>query len=59
VPRDGVEVTEARVKRFVAEVLPRYMVPSRVEVVDVLPRTSTGQVDRQRLLDASTGAVVG
>jgi amino acid adenylation domain-containing protein len=59
VPRDGVDVTEARVKRFVAEVLPRYMVPSRVEVVDVLPRTSTGKVDRQRLLDASTGAVVG
>ncbi len=59
VPRDGAEVTEAGVKRFVAEVLPRYMVPSRVEVVDVLPRTSTGKVDRQRLLDASTGAVVG
>jgi amino acid adenylation domain-containing protein len=59
VPRDGAEVTEATVKRFVAEVLPRYMVPSRVEVVDVLPRTSTGKVDRQRLLDASTGVVVG
>jgi L-proline---[L-prolyl-carrier protein] ligase len=59
VPRDGTEVTEATVKRFVAEVLPRYMVPSRVEVVEVLPRTSTGKVDRQRLLGASTGAVVG
>jgi amino acid adenylation domain-containing protein len=59
VPRDGVDVTGAGVKRFVAEVLPRYMVPSRVEVVDALPRTSTGKVDRQGLLDLSTAAAVG
>lgn len=59
VPVDGAVVTENSVRRFVADLLPRYMVPARVEIVEVLPRTSTGKVDRQRLREASTAAVVG
>ncbi len=47
VPKDGSVVTGADVKRHVAERLPRYMVPARVEVMDRLPRTSTGKIDRQ------------
>jgi acyl-CoA synthetase (AMP-forming)/AMP-acid ligase II len=32
------------------------MVPAAVEVVDALPRTSTGKVDRQRLLEGTVPA---
>ncbi len=59
VPRNGSEVTERSVRRYVATVLPRYMVPARVEVVDALPRTSNGKIDRQRLIDRSTTVSVG
>jgi len=50
VPKDGAEVTEREVRRHVAQRLPRYMVPARVRIVSDLPRTSTGKVDRQRLV---------
>jgi amino acid adenylation domain-containing protein len=50
VPSDGAAVTEAELVRFVAGRLPRYMIPSHVRLVAELPRTSTGKVDRQRLL---------
>lgn len=49
VPRNGASLDEPGVKQLVAERLPRYMVPSRVEIVNALPRTSTGKIDRQRL----------
>jgi acyl-CoA synthetase (AMP-forming)/AMP-acid ligase II len=49
VPKDGAAITEREVRRHVAQRLPRYMVPARVSVVEALPRTSTGKVDRQRL----------
>jgi amino acid adenylation domain-containing protein len=56
VPRDGLRITEADVKRHVARRLPRYMVPSRVDVLEALPRTSTGKVDRQALQATRAGA---
>lgn len=31
--------------------LPEYMVPERIEVVDALPRTSTGKIDRRSLAE--------
>lgn len=37
-------------RRYCADELPRYMVPSRIHVVDRLPRTSTGKVDRRALV---------
>ena len=55
VPRDGVSITEKSVRLYVAERLPRYMVPTVIRIVDELPRTSTGKIDRQRL--ASTANV--
>jgi amino acid adenylation domain-containing protein len=53
VPRDGQAITSNDVKRHVARLLPRYMVPERVRVVSELPRTSTGKVDRQKLGELS------
>ena len=59
VPRNGAEITERTVRSHVAALLPRYMVPARVEVVDALPRTSNGKVDRQLLNDRSSTVPVG
>jgi amino acid adenylation domain-containing protein len=58
VPRDGSAITGSSVRRHAATLLPRYMVPAQVEVVESLPRTSTGKVDRQGIVDASRGALV-
>ena len=36
-------------RAHLARVLPRYAVPDRLAVLDVMPRTSTGKIDRQEL----------
>ncbi len=38
---------------FVADRIPKYMVPDRLEMVEVLPKTSTGKIDRQSLLKSA------
>jgi len=54
-PKDGLAVTVKEIKGHLAERVPRYMIPSKIEVRDHLPRTSNGKIDRQRLqLEAST-----
>jgi clorobiocin biosynthesis protein CloN4 len=52
VPKDGQSISETEIQRHVARRLPRYMVPTRVDVLEALPRTSTGKVDRQTLAEA-------
>src|SRR5205823_5696246 len=49
--RDGEEngVSPTGIKRHLAERVPRYMIPARIDVLDKLPRTSNGKIDRQRL----------
>jgi len=55
VPSDpGVSVLD--VKRHCATRLPRYMVPSEVRLVEALPRTSSGKIDRVRTRTAFIGA---
>jgi acyl-CoA synthetase (AMP-forming)/AMP-acid ligase II len=55
VPSDGAgSVAEITVKRRVARRVPRYMVPARIEVMEGLPRMSTGKLDRQRITEEAT-----
>ena len=43
--RDGVSVSTDDLLAFCADRMPRYMVPSAVEIVDVLPKTVHGKID--------------
>lgn len=44
-PRDGEAVTPGSLLAFCANKMPRYMVPKTVEVLDILPKTTSGKVD--------------
>jgi amino acid adenylation domain-containing protein len=41
--------------RFCAKRIPRYMVPEAVEILETLPKTSTGKIDRQALSTVRVG----
>jgi amino acid adenylation domain-containing protein len=45
-------------RAHLAEILPRYAVPDRVLILDAMPRTSTGKIDRQAL-GSQTGDSAG
>jgi fatty-acyl-CoA synthase len=45
----GAEVSAEELQAFVRDRLARYKVPRDVELVDSLPRTSTGKLQRGRL----------
>jgi acyl-coenzyme A synthetase/AMP-(fatty) acid ligase len=47
VAREG--VSESEFVTFCAQRIPHYMIPERFELLDTLPKTSTGKVDRQAL----------
>lgn len=46
-PNEALTVDE--LKRHCAEKLPAYMVPEKVDLVETLPRTGNGKIDRRRL----------
>jgi L-proline---[L-prolyl-carrier protein] ligase len=46
---NGNSLTSMELKRHCAEKLPPYMVPEEIEFRNLLPRTGTGKIDRQRL----------
>jgi acyl-coenzyme A synthetase/AMP-(fatty) acid ligase len=45
----GAGLDAAAIRDHCLERLPRYMVPERFELLDQLPKTSTGKIDRTRL----------
>jgi len=49
-------LTEGDLVRFCSGLLPKYMVPEVVEVVESLPKTSTGKIDRRALAPSAVGA---
>ncbi|WP_436494699.1 amino acid adenylation domain-containing protein [Actinokineospora sp. HUAS TT18] len=48
-----VEATTAELRPHLAELLPDYMIPSAITLVDALPVTPTGKIDRSRLPEPS------
>ncbi|MEH2104794.1 amino acid adenylation domain-containing protein [Nostoc sp.] len=49
VPNQKLDVSVTSLKRFLQEKLPNYMVPAVFVILDSLPLTSNGKVDRQNL----------
>ena len=47
--REGHALDEEEVRAHVAQFLPPYMVPEQVEVLDRMPKTSSGKIDRVEL----------
>lgn len=54
--RPAGKLTETDLRRHCLEALPRYMLPERFHLLESLPMTSTGKIDRQALT-ASIGAL--
>jgi acyl-CoA synthetase (AMP-forming)/AMP-acid ligase II len=45
VGRDGEMVDPERLREFCASSMPRHMLPGVIEILDELPKTSSGKVD--------------
>src|SRR4029077_18444186 len=48
-PRPGTETTEDALKEYLAKRLPRYMVPFSITLLENLPKTPNGKIDRKAL----------
>ncbi|MFC8194081.1 non-ribosomal peptide synthetase [Streptomyces sp. NPDC057298] len=52
----GAEVSPERLRGALAQQLPKNMVPSRIVVLDRMPLTASGKIDRKRLPDVTSGS---
>ncbi|WP_157406844.1 non-ribosomal peptide synthetase, partial [Actinomadura rubrobrunea] len=59
VPEPGAEADEAELRRFAARWLPGHAVPAAVTVLDELPRTPNGKLDRAALPAPEAKAATG
>jgi amino acid adenylation domain-containing protein len=55
VPREGAKLEDAAIKAKLAAKLPEYMVPSQVLLLDALPLSPNGKVDRKALPSPTAG----
>ncbi|AGM07923.1 amino acid adenylation domain-containing protein [Amycolatopsis keratiniphila] len=59
VPQPGSAPAELDLRTHLADRMPGYLVPASITVVDSLPLTGNGKVDRAALTDRSTDTAVG
>jgi amino acid adenylation domain-containing protein len=52
--RNGQRVTSETLRSHVATLLPRYAIPVRFDIVEAMPKTSTGKIDRRALATRAT-----
>jgi thioesterase domain-containing protein/acyl carrier protein len=55
VPEDGARPTVTSIRRSLRDHLPAWMIPQSVVVLDAIPRTGRGKVDRAALPEPGTG----
>ncbi|MFI6503350.1 amino acid adenylation domain-containing protein [Nonomuraea typhae] len=58
-PADRAVIDPAELRGFLADRLPEYMIPSAVQVVDELPLTGNGKLDRAALAALTPGRTAG
>ncbi|MDQ7807499.1 amino acid adenylation domain-containing protein [Amycolatopsis sp. A133] len=59
VPAPGADWTPEELRTRLAELLPQYAVPAAVVVLDRLPRTTNGKIDRAALPEPAAAATAG
>jgi fatty-acyl-CoA synthase len=52
VPRRGESVTLEQIREFAGASLARFKLPTRLEIIDTLPRTASGKVLKYRLRES-------
>jgi len=55
-PHAGDSLSPADLQKYCATRIPKYMIPELIEFCDSLPKTSTGKIDRVRLVDSGVHA---
>jgi amino acid adenylation domain-containing protein len=55
VPNQGENLSISRIREFLREFLPDYMIPAHFEILEKFPRTPSGKVDRKALATPDLG----
>lgn len=57
-PRPGRGLSGSRLREWLASAKPHYLVPRRIQILEVFPTTISGKIDRRGLLDRATLAEI-